>query len=1753
MTAIPSASRRPRDPGKAGVARGSVARDGIAYGAATREGAVHDAAHDGAARDGAAHDSVHDGDRTTPVAARNHRKSPRKGRAGRTDRRIPVTPSGWRAPRWRRHGAIRPTPAGLVLLAFDALCWYAGLLLDDRTLMAAALVLSLAFACSLIIAAAQWALAAPKGRFARRLAAMGAGGRGSADGSGVSAGGPIIIEAAGGAFGGRPRGADWLMPRTLALSRSQWERLDQDDTVISRHIGSAPSARGLYREASRFVRWHEPFGLCSISRVIPCGKEVLVTPEPADMDGRRRRIADQRLKGSSDTQDAGSVRPYVAGDPPKLISWKATAHHGGLMTRETSRDTHPTMVVACDVRTDGVTGAQADAQAAMAMGLAEASGRSRDGERLVVTDGRAVADTPAGVSRLLAALMPVPPAAGASGRPAGKPAGKGTAGEDVASADVASVGLPGVAGLPGAAAGDPDWADAGDAAEAGVAVPFGAVGSDSLAGVAGDGERDGRETSRLAHGIARQVSSRRDVKGVLLLTARPQGELALELRRLLGDDLLHVVPVTSTATGAVPAGANAGEGLSGAADGHAPSTSASAGPVADSGRDDAAAGDGSVAPGWRSSNDSPASRPTSSSSSSSAQSAWSARPPSSESPSSSQSEPSQPPEKTTADGRGGTGFARPRGRRGAWAGRILTMACLLAFAGLLVGALTVLVDGSGMWARFAAVALAVAVCEANLPFVTRHGPVVRMLAALAADMAATAALVVVRVHDATGAWAFDTASAMGALAQTGRSGAAAAASAPAWQIPWLLTGRVLEDGFDGLLRQLPPVGVDAAGDAVLVIAVGLTVALIRCLLVWRSLTPALAALPVVALAADYALLGHQADWWEITLLAAAFLLSLWAVRPGRAHWPLPVSLVAIVTATSMALTPAAVRFANAVPLSIGDSTGLLSANTINPMVDLKRSLRAGSNATVLTYRSTSGRQYLRMTTLDQFDGDAWSFDDDLADDANLYGSGIQLGQNGDPTGQDAYDWRAAWARRYDNPLLVYSSLLADDGTTSGYATGGGYGTAMAGFDSNYGGSGVGSGSGSGTATGSGRNPIDSYSIGSPGSTTDGTGSGSGASGASSFFHAAEVTIGSLRSRFLPAAGTDPLRYRGAGNDWVQSGQTIYNRGATTSEGLHYTTVGVGLEPIATTAGFSRIDAVDAMRATLEQLTQETTWAQRTSLRAAAVTSGLATERDGWMLLRATLGTDGIVRDTAGNAVGESATSYQDSGRTFGSNEGAATIQRGMRLSDAFRQRFGVDGDETIGILVAQDGSLDIAVRMEESASDAPPDITQLTQLRVAAGYTGLMLDNGAGQVDAAIATRTLQHLDDVAVQTKANYRSLPESLPANVTALVDRARAEGIATDGDTHDQQVAALRWLVGYFTNPDNGFTYSLDAPDGDGRSNMEVIDDFLDAKAGYCTHYASALAVLGRAMGVPTRMVLGYNKGVAPADENGDYQVAAKQLHAWADAWIDGVGWVPFDVTPATPANGSASDGTDQTTSSDGSTTQDQSTDSESADVQADAQDRSADTQDATDGQPADSQDATAQAGDAGRLGAALPQWAVATLWGLLGLGLAVALAITPRMVRAARRRRRLRAVAVASGPGTGPRPGGGDGAFGRACAQALAELYDTAWDVGVRWDRADGDAAVCGRIAGMVPDAAADVRCVVDAAVMAAFAGDDAAGAVGAMAGDGTGAGDAGGSTAATALCAHLDTACRALRDAGRAAPLHVRVARFLLPASLRRPR
>ena len=137
--------------------------------------------------------------------------------------------------------------------------------------------------------------------------------------------------------------------------------------------------------------------------------------------------------------------------------------------------------------------------------------------------------------------------------------------------------------------------------------------------------------------------------------------------------------------------------------------------------------------------------------------------------------------------------------------------------------------------------------------------------------------------------------------------------------------------------------------------------------------------------------------------------------------------------------------------------------------------------------------------------------------------------------------------------------------------------------------------------------------------------------------------------------------------------------------------------------------------------------------------------------------------------------------------------------------------------------------------------------------------------------------DFVALPAGFNPRSL-----AWARAL--RERPEFAHADADT--LAAALLAHVRG------NEYLYTLEP----GSYGRDAVDEFwFDRRLGFCEHYAAAFVVMMRAMGVPSRIVTGY-QGSDPAPVDGFYIVRQSHAHAWAEYWQPRRGWVRADPTAA-----------------------------------------------------------------------------------------------------------------------------------------------------------------------------------------------------------------------------------------------------------------
>ena len=139
---------------------------------------------------------------------------------------------------------------------------------------------------------------------------------------------------------------------------------------------------------------------------------------------------------------------------------------------------------------------------------------------------------------------------------------------------------------------------------------------------------------------------------------------------------------------------------------------------------------------------------------------------------------------------------------------------------------------------------------------------------------------------------------------------------------------------------------------------------------------------------------------------------------------------------------------------------------------------------------------------------------------------------------------------------------------------------------------------------------------------------------------------------------------------------------------------------------------------------------------------------------------------------------------------------------------------------------------------------------------------------------------------KENYTALPEGF----AQLQEQCDAAGV--DGEDLDQIIAYVQEYLA------QNYTYSLTFPEVPAGEDA-VLYFLYESKTGCSPHFASAAAMIFRALGVPARYVVGYaaSQSQLTAQPDGSYQAVLQSddAHAWVEIYISGVGWMPVETTP------------------------------------------------------------------------------------------------------------------------------------------------------------------------------------------------------------------------------------------------------------------
>ena len=162
------------------------------------------------------------------------------------------------------------------------------------------------------------------------------------------------------------------------------------------------------------------------------------------------------------------------------------------------------------------------------------------------------------------------------------------------------------------------------------------------------------------------------------------------------------------------------------------------------------------------------------------------------------------------------------------------------------------------------------------------------------------------------------------------------------------------------------------------------------------------------------------------------------------------------------------------------------------------------------------------------------------------------------------------------------------------------------------------------------------------------------------------------------------------------------------------------------------------------------------------------------------------------------------------------------------------------------------------------------------------------QVAVALSEATEAELAAAPVEYPEVIRELYLK-PSDATDAVAELAGQVTGNAANPYERAEALERFL-----HSDERFTYATRTPE-EPRADEDLVQFFLfdeNGRIGYCQHYATTMAVMARAVGLPSRVAVGFAPG--ERQEDGTYLVREANAHAWAEIYFPGYGWQIFEAT-------------------------------------------------------------------------------------------------------------------------------------------------------------------------------------------------------------------------------------------------------------------
>ncbi|HEY7003753.1 MAG TPA: transglutaminaseTgpA domain-containing protein [Gaiellaceae bacterium] len=117
---------------------------------------------------------------------------------------------------------------------------------------------------------------------------------------------------------------------------------------------------------------------------------------------------------------------------------------------------------------------------------------------------------------------------------------------------------------------------------------------------------------------------------------------------------------------------------------------------------------------------------------------------------------------------------------------------------------------------------------------------------------------------------------------------------------------------------------------------------------------------------------------------------------------------------------------------------------------------------------------------------------------------------------------------------------------------------------------------------------------------------------------------------------------------------------------------------------------------------------------------------------------------------------------------------------------------------------------------------------------------------------------------------------------------------GDVNSPYVAAVALEAWFRKASLGGFVYDEQPPVAP-PGVPPLVEFVTHTKQGYCQHFAGAMALMLRYLGIPARVAAGFTSGSYDSDKH-ERTVTDHDAHDWVEVYFPGWGWIPFDPTPS-----------------------------------------------------------------------------------------------------------------------------------------------------------------------------------------------------------------------------------------------------------------